>query len=192
MINKKVNVDTVSTSLAAGNEYILNYNLEKRREQVRKATRAYRKVHRERLLKEQREKRMKPEVKEQERKYREKHKPKRKVWLSENKDKVKKYAQKHYKKYKDRILNDVKAKDSYYKRKYGITFDRYNEMLKEQNGVCAICFKPPKNRRLAVDHNHKSGKVRKLLCWMCNNVLGRWYDNPQRFERAAEYLRENL
>ena len=57
------------------------------------------------------------------------------------------------------------------RRKYGIDLDRYNEMLIEQNNSCAICLKPetvrePRNggtRRLAVDHCHKTGKVRNIV-----------------------------
>lgn len=58
------------------------------------------------------------------------------------------------------------------KAKYGITVADYDAMLAKQNGVCAICKFPPKRRRLAVDHNHKTGKVRGLLCWRCNYALG--------------------
>jgi hypothetical protein len=56
---------------------------------------------------------------------------------------------------------------------YGITEEQYQELLKKQNGVCALCCKlPDSNRRLAVDHNHKTGKIRGLLCSRCNNLLG--------------------
>ena len=56
--------------------------------------------------------------------------------------------------------------------KYGITAEQYNKMLAEQNGVCAICGRPPKTKRLHVDHDHKTGKIRALLCMMCNTKLG--------------------
>lgn len=50
----------------------------------------------------------------------------------------------------------------------------YEYRLKAQGGVCAICSKPPKRRRLCVDHNHRTGKVRGLLCDLCNRrILGR-------------------
>ncbi len=49
----------------------------------------------------------------------------------------------------------------------------YNKRLKEQNGGCAICHRPPKKQRLARDHNHLTGKPRGLLCMICNRkVLG--------------------
>ena len=54
------------------------------------------------------------------------------------------------------------------KTKFGITEEDYARMFKEQNGKCAICLNEPKQRRLAVDHDHKTGKVRGLLCASCN------------------------
>lgn len=56
-------------------------------------------------------------------------------------------------------------------RKLGITNEDYERMLAEQCGVCAICGKPPKSKRLHVDHNHKTLKVRGLLCYSCNTKL---------------------
>ena len=53
-------------------------------------------------------------------------------------------------------------------QKYGITLDDYNKMLKMQKGTCCICKKFPHNKSLAVDHDHKTGKVRGLLCCKCN------------------------
>lgn len=61
------------------------------------------------------------------------------------------------------------------KTKFGITLDNYNQMFIEQNGCCAVCGKHQSKfqRRLAVDHNHETGKVRGLLCPNCNTLLGR-------------------
>lgn len=54
---------------------------------------------------------------------------------------------------------------------YGITGDDYDALLKRQGGKCAICRARPKSKRLAVDHNHKTGAVRGLLCSRCNHDL---------------------
>lgn len=78
-------------------------------------------------------------------------------------------------------------RNSYMKRRYGITVEDYDKMLAEQNGVCAICEKKDK-RRLAVDHCHKTGTVRGLLCSSCNISVGRFDDNPDTLKRAIEYL----
>jgi len=82
---------------------------------------------------------------------------------------------------------------------YGITIQDYDRMLEEQRGVCAICKKPEKNRKLAVDHDHETGRVRGLLCTNCNNTLGwlernvdaamkylgLYYDDPSQIERDS-------
>ena len=58
-----------------------------------------------------------------------------------------------------------------YKRLYGITVEEYDIILVFQGGVCALCGAPPKTMRLAVDHDHKTGIVRGLLCGLCNRGL---------------------
>lgn len=68
-----------------------------------------------------------------------------------------------------------KKKESYLFAKYGITLDQYNQRLKAQNFACAMCGKPQSQckRALHVDHNHKSKKIRGLLCFYCNRELCR-------------------
>ena len=62
----------------------------------------------------------------------------------------------------------------HFKRSYGITIEDYETMFANQNGVCKICQKTCKSgKNLAVDHCHKTGKVRGLLCATCNTSLGR-------------------
>lgn len=80
--------------------------------------------------------------------------------------------------------------------KYGITSERVAEMLKEQDGKCAICgnvehWRHPLSGRgqpLSVDHNHETGDVRGLLCNSCNRGLGLFGDSPERLRAAAAYL----
>jgi hypothetical protein len=55
--------------------------------------------------------------------------------------------------------------------KYGLTLDDFARMMADQGGGCWICFRPPKKASLHVDHNHKTGAVRGLLCGMCNRKL---------------------
>ena len=78
---------------------------------------------------------------------------------------------------------------------YGISLKDYNNMLKKQNGVCAICKKKEtrksnngKIRVLSVDHNHQSGKVRALLCCDCNQALGMLKDNIKILNNMIKYL----
>ena len=82
-----------------------------------------------------------------------------------------------------------KAASANLQRKYGITLADYNRMLKTQGGRCAICGrKPSKTRRLDVDHSHKSGRIRGLLCHRDNRGLAWFSDNPATLRAAADYL----
>lgn len=75
------------------------------------------------------------------------------------------------------------------KRQYGITPERYDEMLTEQGSRCAICHRPPGPRcRLQIDHCHTKGTVRGLLCFKCNTFLGAINDDPAAVERLLVYL----
>lgn len=93
------------------------------------------------------------------------------------------HEQKEYKKrYREKNINHIKEHKKryykeniasllgrYYERNYNITLDQYDKMFEEQGGVCAICGGVnPNGKRMAVDHNHKTGKVRGLLCDRCN------------------------
>ena len=75
-----------------------------------------------------------------------------------------------------------------YQTIYGITVEEYNKLLISQGGLCCICYRPPRKRRLAVDHNHRTGQVRGLLCANCNRGLRWFYDDPVKLRKAAEYL----
>jgi len=71
---------------------------------------------------------------------------------------------------------------------YGITTEQYEDILRSQGGVCAICEKPPLRKRLSVDHHHTSGLIRGLLCTYCNlRIVGRMTE-ARLYYRAAEYL----
>lgn len=74
---------------------------------------------------------------------------------------------------------------------YGITSEQYASLLRYQGGKCFICQRATgKRRRLAVDHDHKTGKVRGLLCNPCNrDVLGHLRDSVAALERAVTYLK---
>jgi len=59
------------------------------------------------------------------------------------------------------------SRHRYLVRAYGITQGEYDTILRNQGGKCGVCQRKPK-KNLAVDHNHKTGKVRGLLCYFCN------------------------
>ncbi|MDV7099702.1 endonuclease domain-containing protein [Gordonia amicalis] len=73
-------------------------------------------------------------------------------------------------------------------RAYDLADGEYDRLLVAQGGRCAICLRrPPRNRRLAVDHDHDTGEVRGLLCTDCNRILlGRW--SLAALRRAIAYL----
>ena len=90
-------------------------------------------------------------------------------------------------------MNRLKTKINNLK-KLNMTLDDYNDLVKRQNGLCAICgkietvsnqFGP---RPLCVDHCHKTGKVRGLLCSQCNHLLGNAKDNIGVLQNAITYL----
>lgn len=78
-------------------------------------------------------------------------------------------------------------------KKYNLTMEEYNQLLEKQNGLCAGCgkhkdsFKNP----LSVDHDHRTSKIRGLLCQPCNLILGNAKDNPVTLQRLIYYLVDN-
>ena len=94
------------------------------------------------------------------------------LWVLKNPEKVKRYLRKS-------IL-----------KRYNISIEQYDSMFKEQNGLCAICNLPEKASKwsLSVDHNHKNGEVRGLLCRDCNAALGLFKDNVLLLRSSIKYL----
>lgn len=83
---------------------------------------------------------------------------------------------------------------------YKVHPNEYYKKLKEQDNKCAICgceetslFKniPGKIKKLAIDHNHETGKIRGLLCWRCNSVLGRLNENVELIDKMIGYLKHH-
>lgn len=78
------------------------------------------------------------------------------------------------------------------RRKYGLTRETYGALLSEQGGGCGCCGAESAGRRdwtfLVVDHDHRAGLVRGLLCHQCNTMLGKLGDDVERFRRLIQYL----
>lgn len=98
--------------------------------------------------------------------------------------------------YCSQICADYGVTTAYLLREYGITYDKYEEMLLEQNHLCKICdtegFLMDEERhktKLVVDHCHKTGVVRGLLCHNCNRALGLLKDSLIALNKAMEYLK---
>lgn len=84
---------------------------------------------------------------------------------------------------------------SHLKTVYGLTLEDYDHLMLSQDGKCAICASPdPKLitrspvKYLLVDHDHKTGRIRGLLCDPCNKAIGLMDDCPQTIRRAADYV----
>lgn len=75
------------------------------------------------------------------------------------------------------------------KAKYGITEGQFDQILKNQEGQCRICWTRLHPGNSNIDHDHKTGRVRGLLCFNCNVAIGHFRDSPILLERAAGYLR---
>lgn len=113
-----------------------------------------------------------------------------------------KSSRKYYASHKDKVKNQIKQykethseqikilhyKDSI-KRKYGLTIEAINDMLSKQNFVCKIC-KVAFSETPFVDHDHKSGLVRGLLCRVCNINIG-WIERMG-IKTAINYLNSTL
>ncbi len=99
---------------------------------------------------------------------------------------------------RDRALSIVQRenhRDVWLRRQYGISEDEYKALLRKQHGKCAICgSKDPRGRAgstyFQVDHDHKTGAVRALLCAPCNSGLGSLGDSIKNLEKAIAYLRK--
>lgn len=87
------------------------------------------------------------------------------------------------------VANKERVLDRYLLRTYGISGADFSRMLSEQNGRCACCSRSGNgDRRLVVDHNHVTGKVRALLCTVCNVMLGQARECPEILDAAKMYL----
>ena len=97
------------------------------------------------------------------------------------------YKLKFPEKYKQSIRNST------LKKKYGITLDEYWKLFKKQDSCCAICSRKESNGSglFHVDHDHKTGKVRGILCQPCNTTLGKVQEKEEILFGLIQYLRSH-
>jgi 5-methylcytosine-specific restriction endonuclease McrA len=89
-----------------------------------------------------------------------------------------------------RMAKNAQAHERSVQRIYGLKPGEYQKMLDAQDGRCAICGNKPVTIRLAVDHDHVTGRVRGLLCRRCNRALGLWEGDPQKMRNLISYVRD--
>src|SRR6267154_846109 len=144
---------------------------------------------------------------------------KKKIWASNNKNLIRLQKQRSRKRRYEWLLRDRKDNPEKYKEyakkgwgingitymkknicnKYNITLQEYDDLILNQKNVCAICCKSETRKssnsdnitRLSIDHCHKSGIVRALLCYRCNILLGKAKDSIELLKQAILYLEKH-
>jgi len=118
---------------------------------------------------------------------------KAKIYRKKHPEKIKAINRKNY--LKNRVARIEYSRKYGYElhlnRIYNISLETYDQMFKDQNGNCAICGLPQLMKRLAVDHDHKTGKIRGLLCTNCNTKL-RVIEDNEFVEKAEIYLKATV
>jgi len=111
------------------------------------------------------------------------------AWRLANPEAAKAKFRAAYERQKSNPVFQARRRAAVLRHKYGITAEDYDRMLLEQGGRCAICRTDKPGRKFfAVDHNHQTGAVRKLLCMHCNVAIGYLREDPAIARAAAEYL----
>jgi hypothetical protein len=113
-----------------------------------------------------------------------------------NQARIKAYQKKYYQANKDKIIDRAVQfrKDnphvqnmSRIKNTYGLTQEEYFRLLEESNGTCPICTRWF-GKKLVIDHDHTTGKVRGLICASCNKGLGHFFERIESLQEAIRYL----
>ncbi len=93
---------------------------------------------------------------------------------------------------KRRYKQTVKGKFAYWKHHikaaYGMTPEDYYAMFDKQKGSCGICKKEVNGKRMCIDHDHVTGKIRELICDRCNKAIGLCEDNRELLRRMISYI----
>ena len=163
-------------------KYMLSYvNTSEGRQRLRAAYKRYISKPEAKVKKDKRMKlwrmtyRARPEIQQHEKEYNLKYKNRPEVKLRNSK-----YLKVHHMKY-------------HYIYRYGITIQEVDKLIRKQHGLCKICNRKLLSKGLSarsqtIDHDHKTGKVRGILCRNCNNVLGNAFDKSAILKNAAKYL----
>ncbi len=109
-----------------------------------------------------------------------------KAWREANSEHKKQYDKAYYQKHKERIIQQTRT--YYLGKMYDLTPKEKKVLYASQYGKCAICERDYSESELVVDHCHKTGKVRGLLCNPCNLAIGFLQDRPTMLYKAARYI----
>lgn len=89
-----------------------------------------------------------------------------------------------------RVILANRERKKLLKKRYNITPEEYDALFEEQNGKCLICGEYDTKRKLNVDHSHKTGVIRGLLCTTCNRGIGFFKDDVEKMSKAILYLKK--
>jgi uncharacterized metal-binding protein len=114
-------------------------------------------------------------------------------------DCVDSYSRNHYRNNKEKVLSrsnawakshPVSRKFTRLKNLYGVTREQYDKIFEVQAGCCKLCgiSQTELKKTLVIDHNHKTGRIRGLLCNPCNAALGLFKENAETLKKAVEYV----
>lgn len=109
-------------------------------------------------------------------------------------------AREHSRLYRKQNPDKAKAsvRKATIKKKFNMTEEQYNNLLIKQNYSCAICgrdfykYRAETHRYFCIDHNHKTGEIRGLLCSPCNRSIGLLGDNAGILRTAANYIERKI
>lgn len=116
---------------------------------------------------------------------------KNRAYREKNPEKLKEYGQRRQQNPERKEYDRQRS----YQRRYGLSREEYNGMREAQQYRCYLCglheeeHKVSRWGNLCLDHDHRTGQVRRLLCATCNKGLGCFLDDPVLMERAAAYVR---
>ena len=124
-----------------------------------------------------------------------------KEYYKENMEKKKQHYKQNYEDHKEEIRQRHKRykeehkkelRQHFVQKKYGLSPEEYDAMLKAQDNKCAICKKQFKDtKHIHIDHDHTTGKVRGILCSYCNTMLGMAHDNLEILQEGINYLKRH-
>jgi len=124
--------------------------------------------------------------------------PERKAYMKKwrQKPEIKERTAKRQRKYRAKNKEKIASiqRKSILKGTYGVTIEWYEQKLKEQDGLCAICGSDNPQRsntkNFSIDHNHATNEVRGLLCVRCNTLIGYADENPNILNSAIKYIKK--
>lgn len=115
----------------------------------------------------------------------EKVKERHQKWHKANRERMREWAHNYH------VTHPTNNRAKRLKHEYGISLKDYDDLLTAQGGVCAICGGDNNGKNLHVDHDHKTGIVRGLLCNGCNSGIGNMKDDVNIVRKAVQYLEEH-